>query len=450
MKRIYILGIGGMRQSALARHFNGMGLSVSGYDRSPSALTKEMEQEGIDIHYEDRPDLMPEADGTLVITSPAIPEDLGELRKVKENRYEVLSGAEVLGAITAGSPCLAIAGTHGKTTTTALAAHILNCYGDECTAFIGGVAKNYGTNYIKGSGGSFVVEADEYRRAFLQLIPTVAVVTSTDADHLDVYGNQASVLEAFRAFVFNVSDTIVLKKGLHLSGADTDARVYTYHETNHEADFHAINIRPAGKGHYLFDLVHPGGVIKDIRTGIPGWVNVSNSIAAAAVALCHGVPPKAVKTGIASFEGVRRRLDVLVDLPGLAYVDDFAHHPEELAAAIASIRGMFPERKLTAVFQPHLYSRTRDFAKEFARVLSEVDKLILLDIYPAREDPIPGVSSDLILKDVTCAEKTLITKDCLLEYLKDEDLDVLVTFGAGDIGAMAGAISEIVKIKKNK
>ena len=448
MKRIYILGIGGMRQSAIARHFNGKGFPVSGYDRTPSALTRELEQEGIDIHYEDRPDLMPEVDGTLVIKSPAIPDDLGEMRKVKENHYVAFSGADILGAITIGNPCLAIAGTHGKTTTTAMTAHILKCSGEECCAFIGGIAKNYGSNYIKGCNGTVVVEADEYRRAFLQLCSTVSVVTSTDADHLDVYGNQESVLEAFQSFAARVSGTLVLKKGLPLSCAGIKAHVLTYHETDVEADFHAVDIRPMDKG-FLFDLVHPGGVIRDIRTGIPGWVNVSNSIAAAAVALCYGVSPDAVKKGIESFQGVRRRLDVLADLPGAAYVDDFAHHPEELAAAIESIRGMFPGRKLTAVFQPHLYSRTRDFAKEFARVLSGVDKLILLDIYPAREEPLPGVSSELILKDVTCPEKALITKDHLLEYLQKEDLDVLVTFGAGDIGAMCDSIAQLVT-KKSK
>jgi UDP-N-acetylmuramate--alanine ligase len=290
-----------------------------------------------------------------------------------------------------------------------------------------------------------VAEADEFDRSFLQLHPAVAAITAMDADHLDIYGTHEEYIKAFKEFAGQVSRTLIVKKGLDITPGDTRARILHYSYDDPAADFHAADPRPDSLGHYIFDLVHPGGTIKDVRCGCPGWVNVENSVAAAAVCLCHGVSPSAVKDAIGSYRGVRRRLEVHVNTPSLTYIDDYAHHPRELSAAISSIRGMFPERKLTAIFQPHLFSRTMDFADEFAQALSKVDKLILLDIYPAREEPIPGVTSELIFNKVEGPEKVMLKKEDLMAYLEGEKLDVLATFGAGDIDRFTGPITEMLE-----
>ena len=446
MKNVYFIGIGGIGMSALARYYKFRGFNVAGYDRTPSELTAALEKEGILVHYEDRPDLIPEdKDETLVVYTPAIPADLKELRKVMDEGYVVFKRARTLGEITSDLRCMAVAGTHGKTTTSTLTAHIFTASGEGCSAFLGGISRNYGTNLLTCANDVVVVEADEFDRSFLHLHPEIAVITAVDADHLDIYGDYAHVVEAFKAFASQVTGTVIAKKGTPIGPEDTKARVLTYHYTNPEADFYAQNPKPDAFGHFHYDLHYPGGVIKDICVGAPGWVNAENSIAAAAIALTYGLEPEAVKAAIGTFEGVKRRLEVHVNGRGLAYIDDYAHHPAELASAISSIRDIFPGRKLTAIFQPHLYTRTRDFAAEFAQALSKVDKLILLDIYPARELPIPGVTSEIIFKDVTAPEKVLIKKEELMDYLSCEPLDVLVSFGAGNIDRFIEPITQLLQ-----
>ena len=446
-KNVYFIGIGGIGMSAIARYYKFRGYEVSGYDRTPSALTRALESEGIAVHYEDDPGQVPkDVKKTLVVYTPAIPAEMHELRYVMNHGYRVLKRSKMLGEIAEGQKCLAVAGTHGKTTTSTLLAHILTESGAGCSAFLGGISKNYGTNLLVSMTPTVVAEADEYDRSFHQLHPAIAVITAMDADHLDIYGDLEHVVEAFKIFASQVSGSLVHKLGLDIGPNDTMADLYSYHIDNPAADFHAENLRMDLFGHYTFDLVNPlGKPVKDIRVGTLGRFNVENSVAAAAAALLHGVAPEAVRKAIGSFQGAERRLDEHVSKPGLTYIDDYAHHPQELATAIAAIRDMFPKRRITAVFQPHLYTRTRDFAPEFAQALSGVDKLILLDIYPAREEPIPGVTSEIIFKDVTAPEKLMMKKAELLDYLAAEPLDVLVTFGAGDIDRLVGPITEMLE-----
>lgn len=432
--------------SALARYYKFKGFNVAGYDRTPSELTGQLEAEGISVHYEDRPDLIPsDVNETLVVYTPAIPADLGELVKAREGGYALLKRSRTLGEIARGQRCLAVAGTHGKTTTSTLTAHILTACGEGCSAFLGGISRNYGTNLLMSKTNTVVAEADEFDRSFLQLYPEIAVITAVDPDHLDIYGDYAHVVEAFKAFASQVSGTLIAKLGTPIVQADTKARLLSYHYTDSSADFYAGNPHPDQCGYFHYDLHYPGGVIEDVRVGAPGWVNAENSVAAAAIALSYGIEPAAVKAAIGTFEGVKRRLEVHVNSPKLSYIDDYAHHPAELASAISSMRDIFPGRKLTAIFQPHLYTRTRDFAPEFAEALSKVDKLILLDIYPAREEPIPGVTSEIIFKDVTAPEKVLLKKEELMDYLAKEPLDVLVSFGAGNIDRFIEPITELLK-----
>ena len=446
MKNVYFIGIGGIGMSALARYYKFKGFTVAGYDRTPSELTAQLEEEGIGVHYEDRPDLIPsDKDETLVVYTPAIPADLGELQKVQQEGYAVLKRSRTLGEIARGQRCLAVAGTHGKTTTSTLTAHIFTACGEGCSAFLGGISRNYGTNLLMAHNDVVVAEADEFDRSFLQLFPEIAVITAVDPDHLDIYGDYAHVVEAFKAFASQVSGTVIAKLGTPIGPADTKARVLSYHYTDTAADFCALNPHADEFGCFHYDLKYPGGILPDVRVGVPGWVNAENSVAAAAIALTYGLDSQAVKAAIGTFEGVKRRLEVHVNAPGLAYIDDYAHHPAELASAISSIRDIFPGRKLTGIFQPHLYTRTRDFAAEFAASLSKVDKLILLDIYPAREEPIPGVTSEIIFKDVTAPEKVLLKKEELMDYLAGEPLDVLATFGAGNIDRFIEPITDLLK-----
>lgn len=446
MKNVYLIGIGGIGMSALARYYKFKGYNVAGYDRTPSDLTFALEAEGIDIHYQDLPEMLPEdKNETLVVYTPAVPADLGELVKAQEEGYVTLKRSRTLGEIAKGQRCLAVAGTHGKTTTSTLIAHILTHSGEGCNAFLGGISRNYGTNLLMSETPTIVAEADEFDRSFLQLFPEIAVITAIDADHLDIYGDLAHVTEAFKCFASQVSGILIAKKGIPVGPADTRAKVYTYHYTDTTADFYPVHPHADECGCFHYDLHTPTGVIEGFRVGAPGWVNCENSVAAAAVALCYGIEPEAVKAAIACFEGVKRRLEVHLNSPGLAYVDDYAHHPAELSSAITSLRDIFPGRKITAIFQPHLYTRTRDFAADFAASLSLVDKLILLDIYPAREEPIPGVTSDIIFKDVTAPEKVLIKKEQLMDYLSEEPVDVLVSFGAGNIDRFIEPITELLK-----
>ena len=441
MKNIYFIGIGGIGMSAIARYYHAKGCKVSGYDKTPSPLTHELESEGIEIHYEDNISFVPkDVADTLVVYTPAVPKDMGELVYVQEHGYRVIKRSKMLGEIAQGQRCMAVAGTHGKTTTSTLTSHIFTSSGEGCSAFLGGISKNYGSNLLISSNDVIVAEADEFDRSFLQLFPEIAVITSMDPDHLDIYGDEAHIREAFKAFASQVSGTVIARYGLDITAADTKARIMTYGFNEPEADFWA---EPLERGR--FNLHHPGGVIEDSVVGIPGWVNVENGTAAAAIALTYGIEPEKVREALASFEGVKRRFDMQVRNDRHIYIDDYAHHPKEISAALSSIRESYPERKLTAVFQPHLYTRTRDFAPEFAQALSKADKLILLDIYPAREEPIPGVTSEIIFKDVTAPEKILLKRAELMDYLKNEQVELLVTLGAGDIDRFVPEIAGLLK-----
>ena len=440
-RHIYFIGIGGIGMSAIARYYNAKGYKVSGYDKTPSPLTLALEEEGIDVHYEDNIAYVPQdIESTLVVYTPAIPKDMGELVHVQEKGYRVIKRSKMLGEISRGQRCMAVAGTHGKTTTSTLVSHLFMASGEGCSAFLGGISKNYNSNLLISGNDVVVAEADEFDRSFLQLFPEIAVITSMDADHLDIYGDEAHIVEAFKAFASQVSGTVIARHGLDITVKDTAAKVMTYSFGNPEADFWA---EPLERGH--FNLHWPGGVIEDCVVGIPGWVNVENATAAAAIALTYGLKPAAVKEALASFAGVKRRFDMQVKTEKCVYIDDYAHHPREISAALSSIRESYPDMKMTAVFQPHLYTRTRDFAPEFAQALSGADKLILLDIYPAREEPIPGVTSEIIFNDVTAPEKVLLKRAELMDYLKDEPVELLVTIGAGDIDRFVGPIGELLK-----
>lgn len=445
-KNVYFIGIGGIGMSAIARYFKFKGLNVSGYDKTESELTDTLQKQGIDVHYEDNVDFIPkDVENTLVVYTPAIPHDMGELVYVQEHGYKVLKRSKILGEITDGERCLAVAGTHGKTTTSTLTAHILTESGEGCSAFLGGISKNYDTNLLMSHSNAVVAEADEFDRSFLQLHPEIAVITAIDADHLDIYGDISHVLEAFKAFASQVHGTVITKLGLDITAEDTKAKILRYHYNDSRADFYAKNPHPDNLGYFSFDLVYPGGVIENVKCGTPGWVNVENSVAAAAICLTYGVNPEAIRHAIGTFQGVKRRLDIHLNTEKISYIDDYAHHPKELATAISSMRDIFPGRRLTAIFQPHLYTRTRDFAEGFAEALSKVDKLILLDIYPAREEPIPGVTSEIIYDKVTAPEKVLLKKEELMGYLEKEPVDVLVTFGAGNIDRFIEPIEDMLK-----
>ena len=445
-KNVYFIGIGGIGMSAIARYFKFKGLNVSGYDKTESELTDTLQKQGIDVHYEDNVDFIPkDVENTLVVYTPAIPHDMGELVYVQEHGYKVLKRSKILGEITDGERCLAVAGTHGKTTTSTLTAHILTESGEGCSAFLGGISKNYDTNLLMSHSNAVVAEADEFDRSFLQLHPEIAVITAIDADHLDIYGDISHVLEAFKAFASQVHGTVITKLGLDITAEDTKAKILRYHYNDSRADFYARNPHPDNLGYFSFDIVYPGGVIENVKCGTPGWVNVENSVAAAAICLTYGVKPEAIRHAIGTFQGVKRRLDIHLNTEKISYIDDYAHHPKELATAISSMRDIFPGRRLTAIFQPHLYTRTRDFAEGFAEALSKVDKLILLDIYPAREEPIPGVTSEIIYDKVTAPEKVLLKKEELMGYLEKEPVDVLVTFGAGNIDRFIEPIEDMLK-----
>ena len=444
-KNIYFIGIGGIGMSAIARYYKFKGCNVSGYDKTPSELTGELIAEGIGVHYEDNTDFIPkDVENTLVVYTPAIPHDLKELLYVQEHGYTLLKRSKTLGEIAKGQRCLAVAGTYGKTTTSTLLAHIFTDSKVGCSAFLGGISKNYDTNLLVSHNPTIVAEADEFDRSFLQLFPEIAVITAMDADHLDIYGDLKHVHEAFQAFAGQVSGTVITKLGLDITPNHTKARIMRYSYNDPRADFYADNLRKDECGYFTFNLKYPDGVIKDCRVGVPGWVNVENAVAASAIALVYGIDPEAIRHALGTFLGVKRRFDIHVNRPGCAYIDDYAHHPNEISTAISSMRDIFPGRRLTAIFQPHLYTRTRDFADEFAKALSAVDKLILLDIYPAREEPIPGVSSRLIFDKVTAPEKVLLKKEMLMKYLEDEKIDTLITFGAGNIYRFIPQITEML------
>ena len=428
--------------SALARYFKHQGYPVSGYDRTPSELTKELEEEHIPITYIDAEDQLQSlglsANDTLVVRTPAVPEDSVIYTYLREEGYTILKRAEVLGLVTRQMKALCVAGTHGKTTTSTMIAHLLA----PTNAFLGGISMNYHTNLLLDKESEYVVvEADEYDRSFHHLTPYISVVTAVDADHLDIYGTEEAYREAFAHYTSLITGALVMKHGIALEPRlQKGVQCYTYGVE--EGDFHAKNIR-VENGTITFDLMTPTGIHKDIVLGVPVWVNIENAIAAMTVALTVGTPIEQIRERMACFKGVWRRFNIHVNTPKVAYIDDYAHHPQEIATAIDSVRKLYPERKLIGVFQPHLYTRTRDFATDFARVLHTLDELILLPIYPAREEPIPGVTSEMLGGQV-------IEKKDLVAFLKErvgksEEPIAVLTIGAGDIDRLVPQITEALQ-----
>lgn len=437
--------------SALARYFNHQGFKVAGYDRTETELTRALASEGVDVHYDDSISLIPSdfrnnpAD-TLVIYTPAIPSDHNELNYLIANGFKVIKRSVALGVIAASKRTLGVAGTHGKTTTSTLLSHLLVEALGGVNAFLGGIAKNYSTNLLLSKNDVLVAEADEFDRSFLQLFPNAAVITSTDADHLDIYGSHEAVLRSFADFINQIKPggALVLKQGVEVPLENKEIAVYRY-SIDKGGDFHAENIVRNSNGTYTFDIVTPKTRIEACTLGVPGWINVENAIAAVALALTVTDDTEALKRALASFGGVKRRFDFYINTPTLTFLDDYAHHPEELRASISSVKAMFPNRKVCGIFQPHLYTRTRDFAEGFAQSLSLLDEVILLDIYPAREQPIEGVTSQIIFDKITTPNKVLITKNELLDVLSKRDIDVLMTVGAGDIDKLVEPIAEMLK-----
>lgn len=450
MQAVYFIGIGGIGMSAIARYFLNSGVFVGGYDKTPSALTETLEKEGAVIHYEDNISLIPQEclhkDDCLVVYTPAIPGTHSELNYFKDNGYDMQKRAQVLGTLTRSLKGLCAAGTHGKTTTSSIAAHILHQSHIGCNAFLGGITKNYGTNYILSKDSPYVViEADEFDRSFHWLTPWATVITSTDADHLDIYGTEEAYLESFRKYTSLIipGGCLIMHTGLKLQPAPQDGvRTYTY--SREEGDFHAKNIN-IGNGRITFDLVSPIEDIPNIELGVPVAINIDNGIAAMALAQIAGATAEEIRNAMLSFGGVDRRFDFHVRREDMVYISDYAHHPEEIRQSILSIKQLYNDRRIKAIFQPHLYSRTQDFYKEFADALSLLDDVVLLDIYPAREEPIPGVTSKLIYDNLRPGiRKTMCRKQDILDCVREKDFDVLVTLGAGDIENYAKEIANIL------
>lgn len=456
-ENIYFLGIGGIGMSALARYFLHEGYSVAGYDLTATPLTRALESEGAAVHYEDDPEQIPakmrNKENTLVVLTPAIPSDHKEWAWLRAEGFTIEKRSQMLGHLSSGKVVMAVAGTHGKTTTSTLAAWLNHAAAKEGSAFLGGISRNFNSNLVLGCGNRLVVEADEYDRSFLRLYPDVAVITATDADHLDIYGTAEAMVEAFEAFASQIKPggVLIAKQGVEIR-FDTHERQMLRYSCDEGGDFHAENISLINGGHFKYDIVLPDGVIEGCTLGILGKVHIENSIAAVAMlwAAAHiegkSLDHDAIRRALAEFSGVKRRMEVYLNTPTQVYIDDYAHHPEELRATITSLRGIFPGRRLMAIFQPHLYTRTRDFAPEFAEVLSLCDKVIMVPIYPARELPIEGVTSELIGKDIT-TEWELVDRFDIANHLKDIDTDVVVTFGAGNIDVVCNDIYEVLKGK---
>ena len=452
-KAVYFLGAGGIGMSALERYFKQQGFFVAGYDRVSSALTRELESEGIIIHYDDAPDEIPslcrDAQHTLVVYTPAIPADSKELNWFRKQGFVIQKRAQVLGELTRSMKGLCVAGTHGKTSTSAMVAHILEQSSVGCNAFLGGIAKNYGTNYLLSPYSEFVViEADEFDRSFHSLRPFATVITSADADHLDIYGTEAAYLESFSHYtsLIQPGGALVVHRGLRFEERlQSGVRRYVYDRA--EGDFHAENIK-IGNGHIVFDLISPLGNISNIELGVPVSINIENGIAACALAQVAGATGDEIRHGLLTFEGVDRRFDFKIKTDRCVFLSDYAHHPAEIKQSILSLREVFGGRKLTAIFQPHLYTRTRDFYKEFAEALSLLDEIILLDIYPAREQPIAGVTSRLIFDELRPdMQRRMAHLSDLPQIVQDGDFDVLVVLGAGDVDNYCLQLTDILKNK---
>ncbi len=449
-RAVYFVGIGGIGMSAIARYYLQRGLVVAGYDRTPSDLTRELEHEGALVHYTDDPALIPapcrHADTTLVVYTPAVPADHAELTYFRDNGFDIQKRAQVLGTLTRQMQGLCVAGTHGKTTTSSMAAHLLHQSHVGCNAFLGGITKNYGTNYLLSPDSPYVViEADEFDRSFHHLTPWATVITATDPDHLDIYGTREAYLESFRHYTSLVrpGGSLIVHTGLALKPSPaTGVTTYTYGRDH--GDFHAANIRMGG-GEISFDLVSPLGDVAGIHLGVPVSVNIDNGIGAMALAQIAGVGADELRAGMASFTGVERRFDFRVRTPRMAYLSDYAHHPEELRSCITSIRQVYPGQHLLGVFQPHLYTRTRDFYREFADALSLLDEVVLTEIYPAREEPIEGVTSQLILDHLRPGmPRHLVCKADVPAFVAQATFDVLLTLGAGDLEDYSAEIAAIV------
>ncbi len=442
IKQVYFVGIGGIGMSALARYFAMRGCLVHGYDKVRTALCIALEAEGISVSYQDEISAIAAPfssldEQTLVVYTPAIPKDGVVLNFFKNLGYKIYKRSEVLGIISAGQYCIAVAGTHGKTTTSSMIAHILKETGYDCTAFLGGIASNYNSNFLPGKNDVVVVEADEYDRSFLTLHPDIAVITSMDADHLDIYGDSGQMEDSFHLFADQLKPegTLYVKAGLPID------RGRSYGIENREG-ISADNIS-VSDGHFLFDYTDDSFFIEGIRMLLPGRHNIENAIAAVSVALKLGITPEEVKTALEVFKGVKRRFEYVVQTADHVYIDDYAHHPEELKACFNAVRELYPGRKLTVVFQPHLFSRTRDFADQFAEVLSTVDDLLLLDIYPARELPIPGINAEFLLDKISIQEKKILNKSQVLGYVEAKMPALLLTVGAGDIDTLVEPLKVI-------
>lgn len=446
IRAVYFLGIGGIGMSALARFFHAQGKKVGGYDKTPTTLTDELQREGIDVHFQDDvgmidPDFL-DKDSSLIVLTPAVPADHAERNHFLNHGFRLLKRSEVLGVIASNFYTVAVAGTHGKTTTSTLIAHLLRSAGVDCTAFLGGIAKNYNSNLLIGSEQKgrhiVVVEADEYDRSFLTLFPDIAVITSMDPDHLDIYGSEEEMRRTYQRFASQVksSGQLIVKHGLPVGEVVTAATDYSLYGP---AEQFASRIEV--KEHaYHFDWTNGRETFIDLWTQLPGSHNVENAVAAITVARTLGLEEAQIRKGLETYTGVKRRFDYQIKLDRFVYIDDYAHHPAELRACISSAKELYPGKSVTGIFQPHLFTRTRDFAKGFAESLSLLDRLILLDIYPARELPIPGVTSEMILEKVTCPSKVLLPKEQVLDYLSQTPLEVLLTLGAGDIDQLVDPI----------
>lgn len=455
IRSVYFLGIGGIGMSNLARYFMSKGKSVGGYDRAETLLTKALVKEGADIHYADDvaniPVLYTDKETTLIVYTPAMPDDSPELNYFREHGFDIHKRAQVLGLITQSSKALCCAGTHGKTTTSSMLAHILKGSHLDCNAFLGGILKNYDSNLMLSDKSEFtVVEADEYDRSFHWLHPYMALITSVDPDHLDIYGTEDEYLKSFEKFtsLIQPGGALVVKHNIKLKPQlQSGVRLYTYSQD--KGDFRAENIK-VGSGTIRFDFVTPDSVVKNIELGVPVRINIENGIGSMALAWLNGATDDELRNGMRTFQGAKRRFDFMLKTDSLVMIDDYAHHPDELSASISSVKELYPDKKVLGIFQPHLYSRTRDFADQFARSLSLLDELILLDIYPAREKPIEGVTSQIIFDKVTC-KKTLCKKSELLDIIRSKkDIEVLLTVGAGDIDQLLQPIKELLEERLNK
>ncbi len=444
IQRVYLVGIGGIGMSGLARYFKKRGCVVCGYDKTGTPLTEMLRNEGIPVVFLDDEDgikvsFLKNDPTTLVIYTPAIPSNSRILNYFKNGGFTMKKRSEVLGIISKSMYTIAVAGTHGKTTTSSIIAHILKHSGYDCSAFLGGISSNYNSNVLFGENNTLVVEADEYDRSFLTLHSDIAIVTSMDADHLDIYGDQSHLIESFKQFTSQLKEggRLIYKEGLDLSGGKT-------YSANIVADIQAVNVR-IQDGSFYFDFKNANLIIEDIQLGLPGLHNIENAVAAIEVALHLGIDPEKIPLALASFLGVKRRFEHVVKDINHTYIDDYAHHPEELRACINAVKSLYPGKKLTAIFQPHLFTRTRDFADGFAEVLSLVDNLILLDIYPARELPIEGVTSSMILDKVNNASKQNLSKQDAVEYIRSSKPELLLTVGAGDIDTLIEPLKTILK-----